>query len=102
VTVVVAAIALLKKTTIPRMKKEIPFTGHFDRSYAEQIKRPASAGLYYYFSHQKAADPSNPQLLQVRHVSSLQAPRVHMFRLQYSTCSSQEENLIITITSRDC
>jgi hypothetical protein len=30
VTVVAAAIALLKKTTIPRMKKEIPFTGHFE------------------------------------------------------------------------
>jgi hypothetical protein len=30
VTVVAVAIALLKKKTIPRMKKEIPFTGHFD------------------------------------------------------------------------
>jgi len=33
VTVVAAAIALLKKKTIPRMKKEILFTGHFERKY---------------------------------------------------------------------
>jgi hypothetical protein len=41
VTVVAAAIALLKKTTIPRMKKEIPSTGHFEREYTWQGKGPA-------------------------------------------------------------
>jgi hypothetical protein len=30
VTVVAAATAPLRKMTIPRMKKEIPFTDHFD------------------------------------------------------------------------
>jgi hypothetical protein len=33
VTVVAAAIALLREMTIPRMKKAIPFTGHFNRGY---------------------------------------------------------------------
>ena len=30
VTVVAAAIVLLREMTIPRMKKETQFTGHFD------------------------------------------------------------------------
>jgi len=57
VTVVAAAIASLKKTTIPRMKKEIPFTGHFDRAYTGQVKRPASAGLFLLLFTPKSSGP---------------------------------------------
>jgi hypothetical protein len=46
VTVVAAAIVLLKKKTIPGMKKEIPFTDHFDRACSKQTKRPVKAGLF--------------------------------------------------------
>jgi hypothetical protein len=40
VTVVAAVIVSLKGLTIPRTKKEIPFTGRFDREYTYQIKGP--------------------------------------------------------------
>jgi hypothetical protein len=33
VTVVAAVTAPLREMTIPGMRKEIPFTGHFDREY---------------------------------------------------------------------
>jgi hypothetical protein len=45
---------------------------------------------------QKAADPSNLQLLHLKHVSSLQASRVHNYTLQHGNKLSQEESLIIT------
>jgi len=46
VTAVVAAIALLKKRTIPRMKKEIPFTDHFDRAVVKKAKGPPKRAFF--------------------------------------------------------
>jgi hypothetical protein len=94
VTVVAAVIVPLKELTIPRTKKEIPFTDHSDREYTRQTKRPALAGLSFFQSSlQKAADPSNLQLLHLRHLSSLQASWVHNFTLLYSAYGGQDKTV---------
>ena len=46
-TVAAAVTAPLREMTIPRMKKGIPFIGHFDREYIWKIERPAEAGLFF-------------------------------------------------------
>jgi hypothetical protein len=57
VTVVAVAIVSLKKKTIPRMKKGIPFIGHFDQAHSEKIKRPAEAGLFSLHLTTKSSGP---------------------------------------------
>jgi len=57
VTVVAAAIALLKKTTIPRMKKEIPFTGHFEANIYLTMQKARLGGPFFSLLTPKSSGP---------------------------------------------
>jgi len=57
VTVVVAAIPLLREMTIPRMKKEILFTGHFEARIYLTMQKARLGGPFFSLLTPKSSGP---------------------------------------------